>query len=160
MYAQLGNIVFDVKCICNTKIIESVEYATHRVIDNKQKMQVIGDNIIDITLDITLHTNFCNVMASYNNLKSAMLEHAPLSLIFGTGEYKGKFIIEKIEATKVWDADNGNPLYIDLTMSLLEWATDTGFSAAVILQQDPTPQPAISNAANNPSSIAPQEIVR
>ena len=122
MFAQLGNIVFSLG-----NIIEGMdgtrasEFAEHRVIEGKPRLQWVGDGLETLTLDINLHRAFCIPETEIKRLEDARAAHEAMALVFGNGEYIGMYVITELSRRLCQADGQGNLISANARMSLKEW---------------------------------------
>lgn len=125
MFAQLGNIKFDLITYFNgleeTKKYNFVEHAT---IEKKPKLQFIGDELDEISINLNFHTNFCNPKTEIKRLKDTAAKHEALSFILGNGDYLGKYVIAEIASTTEQCDKQGNLIAIRADIKLKEWSAE------------------------------------
>ncbi len=124
MYAQLGNIQFDVKPIEGFETAQSTEYAEHKIIEGKSRLQWTGDSLDGLTLEIRLHKAFCVPETQMKLLTDAMDAHQAMALVFGNGAYVGRFVITGIDSGLRQTDGVGNVIAMGARVTLKEWADD------------------------------------
>lgn len=131
MFAVLGDFRFELlRAPEMADLTTEHEYATHKVIEGKPKVQWVGDELHKRTWDIRLHRVFCDPDAVMRAIRAAAAEHKAYPLSLGSGEYLGRYTINSIhEVTNVAD-DIGATVAQTATLALQEWtgqeATATG----------------------------------
>lgn len=122
MYAQLGNVQFlGLKGFNSFSDSRSIDYAEHKLIEGKPRLQRVGDNLQQLSLSILLHASFCNPESETDTLYELMENAEVLPLILGNGVYQGDFVIESINRD-VSDTDSsGNVISQTLSLSLKEY---------------------------------------
>lgn len=125
MYAQLGDIKFELitywKGLSNSI---KTQYVEHAVIEEKPKLQWIGDRLEEINIRLNFHTDFCIPKEELSKLKKAMLRHEALDFVFGNGEYKGKFVIEEISSEVIQAFHDSEVISAEAEIKLKEWVED------------------------------------
>lgn len=121
MYAQLGNVQFELLPIEALDEKFSYSFAEHQVIEGKPLLQFIGDNLDEANISLRFHFTFCDPEAQFNLLKAEAARHEALPLVFANGKYLGRYVVTEISKTTVMTADNGNPLCIEARLQLKEF---------------------------------------
>lgn len=125
MYALYGETEFDVVGFFDKLGFKhSVDYAEHKLIDGKPRLQWIADNLDEINVTLVFHTMFCDPTAELNKLKQAMTAHEPAALVFGNGEYNGRFVITEISPEIIHTDPTGNPISSQCQVSFKEFVGD------------------------------------
>jgi phage protein U len=125
VFALLGNIVFRV--VGSPDAIESsrrYDYAEHRVLEARPRLQWVGPGLERIELEALLHESFTRPALQLARLGAAAAAHRALALVFGSGEFRGYFVIESITTRSTQHAADGRPIAIRLAVRLREWATE------------------------------------
>lgn len=122
MYAQLGNLKFDlITYYEGFRALAKTQYAEHKVIEGKPRIQWIGDELDEISIRLLFHTDFCNPREELLKLKEVFLKHEALDFIFGNGEYKGKFVIEEINSEIKQTFKDGEVMCVEVEIKLREY---------------------------------------
>jgi len=121
MYAQLGNIQFELLPFQALDEKYAYSFAEHQVIEGKPLLQFIGDNLDEANISLRFHFTFCDPEAQFNLLKAEAARHEALPFLFASGKYLGRYIICEINKTTVMTADNGYPLCIEARLQLKEF---------------------------------------
>jgi phage protein U len=124
MFAQLGSVQFNVFPIDGFEERFAYAFAEHQVIEGKPRLQFIGDNLDETTIGLRWHVNFCDPLASWNQLKAEADKHQALNLVFGDGSNLGRRVITELCKTLVSTADNGRPICIEARATLREYFDD------------------------------------
>ncbi len=122
MYAQLGNIQFELLPIESLDERYSYNYAEHQVIEGKPLLQFIGDNLNEANISVRFHFAFCDPETQFNLLKAEADRHEALPFLFATGKNLGYYVICEISKNTVITADNGRPLCIEARLQLKEYS--------------------------------------
>lgn len=95
MFAQLGSIVFSGLYGFESLNFDGDEavFAESEIINNKPRSQKTGDSLQEVSVSIKMHASFCNIKDQLASLKKSKDAGEVLPLIFGTGEYKGDYVI-------------------------------------------------------------------
>lgn len=122
MFAQLGDIKFDLITYFNG-LNESVSYnyAQHDRIENKPLLQYLGKDLLEESLKLNFHKNFCVPEDEIKNLVEAADNATPLKFIKGNGEYVGIFVIQEIGKTIEQASAEGDLISIQLDIQLREY---------------------------------------
>lgn len=123
MLLQLGNIVFEKTFGPDifTRADETT-YAEHALISQKPRLQPTANNLEEIELPIRLRAEWCNVSETILKLKKSKDEFEVLSLLWGTGQFIGDFVITKLDETKTQTFADGFAIEATINISLKEYA--------------------------------------
>lgn len=97
MFAALGEIAFEV--VGSPETFDSArryDFAEHRVIESKPRLQWLGTDLERLRLEMMLHSSITNPAVQLEILKAAAAAHRALPLVFGNGGFRGFFVIEAI----------------------------------------------------------------
>jgi len=125
MFALLGEIPFRV--VGSPESIESersYDYAEHRVVEARPRLQWLARGLETIELEMVLHRSFTDPSIQLARLRAAADAHRALALVFGSGEFRGYFVIEWISSRSAQHSASGEPIALTLRMRLREWAAD------------------------------------
>jgi phage protein U len=123
MFAILGNIPFEV--LGSPERMESkrgYDYAAHPVVEDKPLLQWVGDSLQTITLELMFHASFTNPAAQLAMLEAAASDHQARALVFGSGEYRGYFVVTSLSVTSRVLGPSGQAIAIQARLVLTEWA--------------------------------------
>ena len=135
MFAALGEIAFEV--VGSPETFDSTrryDFAEHRVIESKPRLQWLGNDLELLKLEMMLHSSITNPAAQLEILKAAAAAHRALPLVFGNGGYRGFFVIEAIALKSRQSSADGSLIAITATIALKEWAIETEVNTGVLLQ--------------------------
>src|SRR5579871_4083352 len=108
VFAALGEILFQV--VGSPEGMRSSRgwsYAEHKVVEDLPRLQWVGDELEEITLELKFHAQFANPAESRDLIYAAADTHLALPLVFMTGRYAGDFVIVKAEETAILMTDLG-----------------------------------------------------
>lgn len=124
MYAQLGDIVFDLQLgfdlYDDTK---TASYAELSLISGKPRLQRTGDLLATIMLNFSFHRQFCIPEDEYNRLNQKRIDGEVLTLIWGTGAVEGQFVITELKKNLVSLATLGEVIHMTCGVTLKEYYT-------------------------------------
>lgn len=122
MYAQLGDIVFS-GLLGPNKFEDSftTDYAEHNLVENKPRLEAIGEKLQEITLSIKLHRAFTTPELFFDQLNNHRLNRTILPLLWGSGDIEGDFVIKSINRKFIQQADDGAITEMDLDIVLSEY---------------------------------------
>jgi len=166
MFIQLGNFLFD-KAFSPETIDHSDEssFAEHALINIKPRLQPTGNNLEEIELSIRLRAEFVNIASTKAALKNSKDTAEILPFMYGSGEYKGDFVITKISESIIFTLDDGTPVEVALSISLKEYQVPDKLqqqqnaarkSAFAVGDKKPVALPPI--AKYSPAQIASKEL--
>ena len=121
MYFMLGNIAFEPVNLTDFNETHSADFAEHAVLKGKPKLQAMGEKLADLSFAIRLHHKIGGVESRYQALLAAKAKQEALALIWGTGKYKGNYVITDISSTTLFTDAKGNALAREMNISLREF---------------------------------------
>lgn len=123
MYAVFGDILFEV-LTSPTRLasVRSFDYAEHRVVQDRPRLQWLSDALETITLELMLHAAFTNPKTQLDALNAAAQDHLARALVFGNGVHRGYFVLTAISETRRHDADDGSLIWTTAGIELKEYA--------------------------------------
>ncbi len=142
MYAQLGDVAFDLPTYLDGYGGKrTYEYAEHKVIEGKPKLQWTGDGLEELTLDVVLHASYCNPEDQLNTLRDAAASHKAQPLVLGSGVYRGRYVITDIAETTRHTDPQGRAIHLETKVTLKEYVGDESLQAgnAVVAAGEPIP---------------------
>jgi len=121
MYASLGNIVFE-GLSGFTSFVTTRESNIQQIsrLQNKPTLQQIGVKAQKISFALRLGASFTDVETDIDRLSAALNQAEILSLTTGQGRFLGDFVIKKISENQLHTTKNGQLLWCDLQIELLE----------------------------------------
>lgn len=150
MYAQLGDIVFEgLKGLTGLRTRKTSSLAQHAVIDGKPKLQKTGDNLDEVSLEMTFHSSFCTPETEISRLDSAISNGEILPLITGTGEALGNFVIAERSNSVQHTFKDGAIILARVSVTLIESASTDVLGSAIAAAK----ATAFSNGGNNPNTV-------
>jgi len=121
MFALLGDIPFQVvgspEALSDSR---GYDYAEHRVVQARPRLQWLADELMTIRLEMLLHRSFTDPAASLLVLLQGAETHASLPLIFGNGDFRGYFVITKIDTLSRQLSGSGDMFAVTVRLSLCE----------------------------------------
>lgn len=122
MYAQLGEIVFDLITYFDG-ISDSVNYnyAEHERINKKPILQFMGENLQEISIKLNLHSSFCIPEDELLKIRTEARLGKPLKFIKGNGEYVGAFVIAEVQKTTEQTSPEGDLIAVQVELKLREY---------------------------------------
>ena len=133
MFAVLGDIQFEV--VGSPEGYESAEgydYPEQRVIENKPRLQWVGDELERLNFELMWHASFTSPAEQLAVLRTTAAQHLALPLVFGDGEFRGFFVIESIKVKSQQLSASGAPIAIKVALSLKEWIADSGLLSSAL----------------------------
>lgn len=125
-FALLGNIAFDLlnaPSALDEK--RSATFVEHAVLAGKPRLQSMGDNLTEITLQLRLHYQLAPVESRYQALVTAKEKQAPLALVLGFSHFKGHFVITELSSQTLFADEKGNALAREVSLTLREFVGNT-----------------------------------
>lgn len=122
MYAQLGDIKFE-GLFGPNKLEDTftTNYAVHPLVENKPRLEPVGEELQEMSLGMKLHRIFCTPELEFDKLNEYRVNHTVLPLLWGTGDIEGDFVILSIKRVFVAQADDGAAIEMDLEITLKEF---------------------------------------
>ena len=121
MFAVLGDIPFQVvgspEAFSDSR---GYGYAEQRVIQSSPRLQWLADDLMTIRLELLLHRSFTEPAASLWLLRQSAETHQALPLIFGNGDFRGYFVITRIDTVSRQLSGSGDLFAITVRLSLCE----------------------------------------
>jgi len=133
LFAVLGDIQFEV--VGSPEGYESAEgydYPEQRVIENKPRLQWVGDELERLNFELMWHASFTSPAEQLAVLRTTAAQHLALPLVFGDGEFRGFFVIESIKVKSQQLSASGAPIAIKVALSLKEWIADSGLLSSAL----------------------------
>lgn len=121
MYFMLGNIAFEPVNLTDFSETHSADFAEHAVLKGKPRLQAMGEKLTEFSFAIRLHHKIGGVESRYQALLAAKAKQEALALIWGTGKYKGNYVITDISSTTLFTDGKGNALAREMNISLKEF---------------------------------------
>ncbi len=138
IYALLGDISIEVPewpTALSRK--QGHNYAEHQPVGRPPLLQSTGRNLIEFTLEGHLHRQFgAAPSASLAKLRSAVADANALPLVFGTGEYPGKFVITDMGETTDSAGPNSDQDSVTVTLTLREYVENDRLASPIRSQFD------------------------
>lgn len=157
MFAVLGDITFEVVTSPETfQSTRSYDYAEHKLVQARPRLQWIANALETITLGIAFHVRFADPAASMRQLSDAAAAHKALPLVFGNGIHRGYFIIATLNETFRATADDGTPISIEATIELKEWVRGAELDVSAPPKPDEPPLAVVSKRESEPPGRAPR----
>jgi phage protein U len=131
MFAVFGEILFQVLTSPNGfESARSWDYAEHRVVEDRPKLQWIANALETLELDFHFHASFTDPTAQLEALTAAADDHNARPLVFGNGTHRGYFIVLGIRTTSTQMSSDGLLIALTTRVSLKEWAFEAEISSA------------------------------
>lgn len=149
MFALFGEIPFE--AIGSPEAFESsrrFDYAEHRVVEGRPRLQWIADGLETITLAMLFHVSFTNPIVQFALLLAATEDHQARALVLGNGVFRGLFVVVSVETSDIQLAADASPIAIRARVQLREWVPGAALDPAA------PPLPAIL-----PLGLAPATII-
>ena len=156
MFAVLGEIPFEV--VGSPEGFESrrsYDFAEHRVVESKPRLQWLGNDLERLKLELRLHASFTDPAAKMALLRSTAAAHLALPLVFGNGGFRGFFVIESIAMRSQQLSARGVPIAITAALALKEWAIESESFSGTTVRPDFAPlgiTPSVSGSSDGSSS--------
>jgi phage protein U len=109
------------------------QYAEHAIIERKEHLQWVGDNLETRNLACDLHSRFCDPQTEYEILLAAAKRHQALPLLWASGIYEGEYVIRGIQRVVLHTHPDGRPHWMRLDLELQEHVTAASAAGGVTL---------------------------
>lgn len=149
MFALLGEISFET--IGSPEVFESrrrFDYAEHRVVEDRPRLQWLAAGLEDITLAMLFHTSFTDPAAQLAALMTAAEDHQARALVLGNGVFRGLFVVEAVATSDIQLGADAAPIAIRVHTKLREWALGSEFDPSA------PPRPATAPLGISPVAIS------
>lgn len=135
LFAVLGDIEFTVlQSPAGMEMRGAATWAEHALVQGKPRLQCIGDELDEITLDIVLHASLGNPQARLEQMKRAKAQHQPMALVLGGGDYLGAFVLTELQTLLQRTLPTGEALSATARIVLREYTGEF---------QRPAPRPGL-----------------
>jgi phage protein U len=122
MYAILGNIRF-------SGLLSPGEFESTKetnlpeigLIENKPRLQRIGEALEKVTISMRLQALFCDPQAEYTKLDDARKLGIIMPLIMGDGTFQGEYVIRSLTKSVAASFPDGRPETLDVEAELIEY---------------------------------------
>lgn len=122
MYAQLGDIIFDLLFgFDKYDDTKETSYAQQQLINTKPLLQGTGEKLQEINLSIRLHTAFCVPEEQYAILDKKRTDMEVLTFVWGSGVIEGDFVIATLKKGIPALAPDGSIREMTCDLTLLEF---------------------------------------
>lgn len=154
-YMLLGDVSFSVQAYAQgDETRKHAEFAEHKLIGAKPRLQWVGDGLDEISWRVLFHTSFCNPEAEVQKLESLLASHAAAPLFMANGESRGTFVVTALTLTRRWTLNDGKLLCLEAAVDLKEYVapptpvTQSASQAPVAAQQNTA-----TGAMNPPGTV-------
>jgi phage protein U len=125
MFATLGTIAFKVlPGFTGFHETSGADFAEHALARGKPRLQWIGEKLDELDVQFGFHHWFCDPRAELDQLKKAKAKGLAMGLVFGNGDYRGRFVLTELEATYDPLDGAGNIIAVSGSMKLREFIGD------------------------------------
>lgn len=133
MFATLGPIPFRlITYFSGVTNRRGHDYAEHKVIEGKPRLQYMGDSLERVVIDILLHRSFCEPESELARLHAAGSSHMALPFIYGSGRYVGQFVIAEVQTVSRQTNRRGALVEATARVTLTEHAGLGGLLGALL----------------------------
>ncbi|MBK5145934.1 phage tail protein [Budviciaceae bacterium BWR-B9] len=121
-WAILGNFSFDIVSSPHSYGQRSAtSWAEHSLIQGKPKLEFMGDELDEITLEVLFHNHLVKTETQLRLLREAKARHEPMALVMGDGEYKGPHVITNLDTNINTTTAGGRTRSATVTLTLKEY---------------------------------------
>lgn len=122
-YLLIGNLAIAVKAVLNLSYSFKQGFVEQEKIEAPPTLQLVGRDLSSLKLGCRFHYSYSNPDREVAALLAACDAAKPLSLIDGSGNYKGKYVLESVDVAPIKTDGEGRSLSVDVNLSLKEWRT-------------------------------------
>lgn len=98
MLAQLGAVVFQtVGPLVGVQSRREFPWTEHATIEGKPLLEAAGEALESLTLDLSLVAALGDVAAQLAELRAMGERREPVPLLWGSGEYRGRFVLAELD---------------------------------------------------------------
>jgi phage protein U len=128
VFANFGPVTFQVLGSPESfEATRSYDYAEHRVVEDRPRLQWVADGLETIALEMMFHRTFIDPVAALAELRAAAETHLAMPLVLGNGVHRGYFVITRLSETHRQMSDRGDAIAIAVRAALREWAPGSEF---------------------------------
>lgn len=126
MLFQLGNKIFEGQFAPESWSYSGNEanLSQYDLINTKPRLQLTGETLAELSFHFNLRVDFCNLKQEIEDLERWKSNGEILPLLLGNGEYVNDFVIKSVSKTILQTFDDGTPIEINVSLSLLECVTN------------------------------------
>lgn len=119
-----GTIVLDKATTIASDADYNTEYAEHARFGTKPLLQGVGDSLIEKRLHFEFHIDHGVPQARLDELQTMRSAREAGVLVMG-GINHGWFVITQLTVTEKWLSDDGQPLWLGVSVTLKEYVNET-----------------------------------
>lgn len=120
MFAQLGDIRFEVMHFSGLSGKRGAAFAEHEKADGKPRLQRMGLNLETLEMQLVFDYRFGSPTRQIKELRKLQESQSPAVLLFGSGEVRGEFVVSSLSEDVV-DTDHlGGILRMEVSVELTE----------------------------------------
>ncbi len=124
-HALLGDIALELPTYMEGfEVRMAADFAEHPKVEQKPRLQWVGDRLDQIRLDAKLHAQFCTPEVELAKLRNALRLHEAMPLIFDNGHVVGTFVLTHVDQRSLQTMRDGTVLVAEVTLDLLEYTED------------------------------------
>ncbi|QRO34123.1 phage tail protein [Chromobacterium violaceum] len=140
MFALLGDIQFElITYFDGLEASKATKYARHEVMDDKPVLQRVGEELDELTIELSFHDYYCDPEKELRRLEDARVAGKALPLIWGNGVVAGQFVIEKVRVTQQSATRFGQVTALSASVNLLEFVERQPLVAATRAKRKAAP---------------------
>ena len=125
LYVTLGDTELDViTWLDGMDFKYAATYAEQGLIGRKSLLQHTGYAPDELSIKATLHAQWCNPATEVAKLKDHLDAARPLSLVMGSGEYRGVYVIKDLSLTTRQTDGDGAAIAFEISCTLQEYIGD------------------------------------
>lgn len=151
MFAQLGDVRLEVlNSFTSFEESHAANFAKHDVLKGRPRLQAMGNDLTTLRFEVRLHWRLGDVDTAYKGLITAKEKQQAVSLVYGSGQFVGWFVIERLTSRTTQMDGYGRTAARELDIELTEFVGDPN---------NPLPTPAVMSGKQNPLlSMLPESV--
>ncbi|MBF2054705.1 MAG: phage tail protein [Candidatus Sericytochromatia bacterium] len=125
VYMTLGELAVELlSAPTSFETRSTANYAEHQLIGRKSALQYVGHTPDDIVIAIRLHGIFTDPATEMQQLNDLKDNKTVFPLVFGSGEYKGTFVLKETSVSLTHTDGEGRIIALEASLSLAEYIGD------------------------------------
>jgi phage protein U len=124
-FALLGDIAFNlITYLPGFDHTVGASFAEHALIERKPRLQWVGDELDEITIDLSFHAGFCQPEAEMARLRNAVRAHEALTFMFANGHIVGDYVLLQLKQTASQTMTDGTLIAVTGQLTMKEYVVD------------------------------------
>jgi phage protein U len=122
-YLLIGDLTIVVQSVLNLSYSFKQGFVEQEKIEAPPTLQQVGRNLSTLSLACRFHYAYSKPDLVVASLLAACNAAKPLSLVDGSGNYKGKYVLESVDVSPIKTDGEGRSFSVDVNLALKEWRT-------------------------------------